>query len=350
MSRIAPNYEAWRISEGGYPAGTDPRERLVFLLRYAILAPSPHNTQPWRFKIERANTILLEPDLDRALPHSDPTRRGMTISLGCVLTNLLLAAKHFGWGVRYSFEDQSFEGLRVRCELSEGEGYQETEGEAALFSAIPNRYSHKLEFRRRQLPDDMREKLALSGCGSAGVALLSTEKEIRQVAQAHEQTTLEFAQNPAFAREVSGWMRRNGTSAGDGMPGFTFGLTRTGAVIVKGLTGMTPTVVKVVAKKDYKILSGSEAVCLVSSSEDTLAGQIEAGMTYQYAALTAAAEGVGLSPKSAMVEGGKADRLRELFGVDGVPQIYFGVGYGDSHERHTPRRPLEAILKKEGVL
>jgi hypothetical protein len=38
--------EPWAISEDAYPATADAAQRLRFLLRYAILAPSGHNTQP----------------------------------------------------------------------------------------------------------------------------------------------------------------------------------------------------------------------------------------------------------------------------------------------------------------
>ncbi len=44
----AKNYEAWDVQESDFPEkGTE--EQMEFLLRYAVLAPSGPNTQPWRF-------------------------------------------------------------------------------------------------------------------------------------------------------------------------------------------------------------------------------------------------------------------------------------------------------------
>ena len=44
--------DVWNLSEQDFP-GTSPIEsQLLFLLRYAILAPSVRNTQPWTFQIE----------------------------------------------------------------------------------------------------------------------------------------------------------------------------------------------------------------------------------------------------------------------------------------------------------
>jgi len=40
---------SWQINEQDFPRGEDSTEKLKFLIRYAILAPSSHNTQPWKF-------------------------------------------------------------------------------------------------------------------------------------------------------------------------------------------------------------------------------------------------------------------------------------------------------------
>lgn len=53
------------------------------LLAYAIKAPSGHNTQPWKFRVE-GNTITISPDFSRRLPIVDPDDHALFISLGCV--------------------------------------------------------------------------------------------------------------------------------------------------------------------------------------------------------------------------------------------------------------------------
>ena len=66
------------------------------LVRYATLAASGHNTQPWQFAI-KANMIEIHPDLTRHLPAVDPSDRELWISLGCALENLLVAARADGY-------------------------------------------------------------------------------------------------------------------------------------------------------------------------------------------------------------------------------------------------------------
>ena len=54
----------------------------------AILAPSVHNTQPWRFVLD-AGGLEIHADLTRQLRILDPTRRQMYVSIGCALLSLI---------------------------------------------------------------------------------------------------------------------------------------------------------------------------------------------------------------------------------------------------------------------
>ncbi len=82
-------YESW----ADYPdASLSPEFRLV---QAAILAASPHNTQPWRFVVS-ATQIELWRDSDRSLGAVDPLGREQILGLGCALENLAIAAPGFG--------------------------------------------------------------------------------------------------------------------------------------------------------------------------------------------------------------------------------------------------------------
>ena len=49
----ARNHDSWDISEQEFPEGGSIEAQLRFLLRFAILAPSPKNSQPWAFAISK---------------------------------------------------------------------------------------------------------------------------------------------------------------------------------------------------------------------------------------------------------------------------------------------------------
>jgi hypothetical protein len=84
--------EPWQ--HAGVLDEADPRRRA---LSYAVLAPNPHNRQPWVAELSVDGEITLFCDLDRRLPHTDPCDRQITIGLGCFLELLAQAAAQQGW-------------------------------------------------------------------------------------------------------------------------------------------------------------------------------------------------------------------------------------------------------------
>ena len=81
----------WNAPGSGY---SDPRKRA---LSWAILAPNPHNRQPWKVDLTDPETVVLYVDTERMLPHTDPFNRQITIGLGCFLEMARMAAAEDGW-------------------------------------------------------------------------------------------------------------------------------------------------------------------------------------------------------------------------------------------------------------
>ena len=86
LKALAP----WQLA-GSYD---EPRSRALF---FAILAPNPHNRQPWLVDLSQDNKIILYADTQRLLPHTDPFNRQITIGLGCFLELLRMAAAEEGY-------------------------------------------------------------------------------------------------------------------------------------------------------------------------------------------------------------------------------------------------------------
>lgn len=72
----------------------DPRKRA---LSYALLAPNPHNRQPWSVRLEGTDALVLYVDLARRLPATDPFDRQITIGCGAFLELLAIAAAEEGY-------------------------------------------------------------------------------------------------------------------------------------------------------------------------------------------------------------------------------------------------------------
>lgn len=78
--------EAWK---GPKPNVRDPRVRT---LSYALLAPNPHNKQPWIVDLREPGVATFFCDRSRLLPETDPYSRQITIGCGAFLELLRMAA------------------------------------------------------------------------------------------------------------------------------------------------------------------------------------------------------------------------------------------------------------------
>lgn len=101
------------------------------LIRYATLAASGHNTQPWLFRAS-AQAIAVVPDFTRRTPVVDPDDHHLYVSLGCAIENLAIAARATGRSGEVAVEGEG--GATFSFSLQPGT----TDPTAAeLFQAIP---------------------------------------------------------------------------------------------------------------------------------------------------------------------------------------------------------------------
>src|ERR1700679_3336502 len=84
-----PAFEPWKDWR-------ETKKGPLALVSAAILAASPHNTQPWLFKITDSS-IELHIDRQRNVGALDPYLREEHIGIGCALENLMLAAPAHGY-------------------------------------------------------------------------------------------------------------------------------------------------------------------------------------------------------------------------------------------------------------
>jgi len=95
LSGCGPNLEVvrapWR------EAGEDFADPRLDALSYAILAPNPHNMQPWRVRLEGEDAFTLYAASDKLLPETDPPNRQITIGLGAFLALFRMAAAEAGY-------------------------------------------------------------------------------------------------------------------------------------------------------------------------------------------------------------------------------------------------------------
>jgi hypothetical protein len=77
--------------------GSAERDVRRYALAHAILAPNPHNRQPWLARLDGTDTVTLFIDRTRLLPATDPLSRQIVVGCGSFLELLVIAAGAKGY-------------------------------------------------------------------------------------------------------------------------------------------------------------------------------------------------------------------------------------------------------------
>ena len=175
------------------------------LVRCATLAPSSHNTQCWRFRVDGAAITIL-PDLSRRCPAVDPVDHHLFVSLGCAAENLVQAALAHGLLAVPVF-DAAQDSVRVALSPTAAQA-------SPLYQAIAARQSTRGDYDGRPLAADDLALLNQAGSANGVRLLLLTERPAidRVLAQVVDANTLQMA-DPVFVREIRSWIRFNGAQA-----------------------------------------------------------------------------------------------------------------------------------------
>jgi len=143
-------------------------------VRAAILAASPHNTQPWLFKVTNS-AIELYIDTTRNVGALDPYLREEHIGMGCALENLMLAAAANGYqatvtlvpGKLGPIPAEGMPKLVARIELSSGK-----REENELYDAIPRRHTNRSAYiPQKPIPPEFIDALTRLTSDELGVKM-----------------------------------------------------------------------------------------------------------------------------------------------------------------------------------
>jgi nitroreductase len=186
------------------------------LIGAAVLAPSEWNTQPWRFEVEHASVRMVT-DPTRLLPRTDPDSRGLMISLGAALENLLIAARAYGLRptVEY-FPRAGANGVVAEVIWADGD----VRRDRALFAAIPSRRTNRREYDGRGIFPEQRAQLVAQVPEGLTLHWMDDRSAIRGVAKLAHDATHDQAGDEKTAAEQYAWMRfgDEARKRGDGVP------------------------------------------------------------------------------------------------------------------------------------
>lgn len=340
-------------------AGQGYEDARLNALSYAILAPNPHNRQPWLIRLGGSNELTIYCDTDRLLPETDPFNRQIVVGFGAFLELLRMAAAQDG----FELETQLF---------PEGEPQPLLDDRPIahirfvknmkfkpdpLFEYVPSRRTNRMKFKDQMISSDILSNLSDSQQGQL--------------------TALDFTNDPDKTSDLrtlclKGWTReistprthhestqltRIGAKAVNANPDgislhgpFMEAMRLTRTLSVEKMDDPSSTAFKETKKFYDGLIETAQAFAWISTTDNSRASQIEAGGDWLRLHLAATREGLAFQPLSQVLQEFPemaeyyAD-AHQMLGVEqpGVIQGLFRLGYAKNPPA-APRWPLESRL------
>jgi hypothetical protein len=341
---------------------SDPRR---WALSYAILAPNPHNRQPWLVDLREANAITLYCDSTRLLPETDPLGRQILIGHGCFLELLAIALAERGFEAAVQLFPEGEVGATLtdigskpiaRVTLQPGNRRD------ALFAQILKRHTPKDAFdAARTVSGDAVAALQAAASGF-GVNFASTSdsarvSELRTIAM--DSARREFETERTMMESIrlirlgpdEIIKHRDGISINRAFPRFAaaVGLFDRNEFPKPGSTGNKQAIAR------YEVAtSTANAFMWLSTAGNSRTLQVQSGRAYVRTQLAAVPFGIGVHPMSQALQEFPEmrpfyDRIHERL-VGKLPsqetvQMFCRIGYPAAPAGPSPRRGVQAIMR-----
>ena len=334
----------------------DPR---IDALAYAILAPNPHNRQPWQFDLVGADRIDVYVDLERRLPHTDPYDRQITIGFGCMLELLRMAAAEKGFVAEITAFPDGAPSPRLNGNRMAQVRFVPSSESAKdpLFANVLTRRSTKEPYDLdRAVSREALDTVISSGGGELDIGgTLDPAQRDRIIDLAWQGFKIELETD--LTRRESVDLMRIGNRAvvenpdGIDMGGIPMGLLKmTGIISHEGLDTPGSTAYNEGLKMYDPIIHSARGFVWVKADENTRQSQLQAGRAWVRMNLAAQKIGLCVHPLSQilqefpeMADPYEAIRDELNVGPSGVAHMLGRVGY-TTFPAASPRWPVESKL------
>jgi hypothetical protein len=348
-----PGYLAWQEWQ------RNDLDGLNGLILAANLASSPHNTQPWLFRVT-SNRIEVYADTQRNLGSFDPYLRELYIGVGCAIENIVTAAPRFGFRTNIKFNGNSSDNHVATVFLEHTE-----KRSTALATAIGQRHTNRGPYRTDQdVPDDIRQSfLNLVNDPAIKLSLFNSDSlEGKSFANATVDVTKQFTGDAEMVADSAKWFRHSKQeidSFRDGISARTSGLSTFQTAMAQILPPLPAQV-----EHQYWVDQTENVHCkatavygliFVQNLYDRL-NSLNAGRLWQRIQLIATLESLAFQPLNQLPE--KVDREKQLGlmattaalvsqitkASDQYLTFAFRAGYPTQTANPSFRRPVSDIL------
>jgi len=353
-----------------FPAYGTQREKSRFLLKYAVLAPSKYNVQPWGFDIS-GNSVEVICNRHGALQQSDPNNRELIMSCGAAVFNFRVAAAHFGCETNVQAFPYHGDGFLVaRIFLRNGvtenlansprhsalvndddnvklETQDSNSPDDELFQAILIRHTVGGNFRDRT-PSDKALTLCRRAavCNGAWLRLIRNKWTQRKIGRLVAKADRVQMADQLFREELAMWIRPDDGRTKAGMPASAYGLPECLNFLTTTLSHLVFSfnIGRFVAYRDRNLAQNSPALAVIGTAEDSPKAWLAAGQALEAVLLQATAAGLGASFLNQPVQVSYLRKdLLHVINATGFPQALLRLGYA-KRGNDTPRRPLDDVV------
>jgi hypothetical protein len=336
-------------------------------VRAAILAASPHDTQPWLFRVS-ASTVTVYADRSRHLGTFDPFRREMHLGLGCAIENFVCAAHAFGMTAdvqpatgRLALSPSPEPALAARIVVGAGRPTPDV-----LFDAIPHRHTHRGPYRQVAIaPERLAAFVDLVRGPDVRVVFVTDRGARREVSAMIIAATERIIADAEMSRDSFRWIRtgrRDVLAHRDGVTidtSGTSGLMTIAGKMAPDLGAAATDRIWLTTTRDVHTATAPAVGMILVRDRLDMASAVAAGRAWQRLHLALTAQGLVAQPLNQPVEMidryqmlGRNDEFRpalvKLARVGGwEPTFVFRLGYARRQAPRSPRRPLSDVVKAE---
>jgi nitroreductase len=350
----------WGVMAADWPDAGAPEEKLMFLLQYAMLAPSILNSQPWRFEF-RDGRLWLSEDRSRRMPIVDPTGRESTISCGAALKNLRVAARSFGHELDVDIAPDT-RSSSVLAAIRLGDAVHDiSDADVQLRDAIKSRRTTRSSFDEKPVEPVLMKELEKAAHRADVEFRWTTDPQRKQdVAKLAAEAERTFLADNAFRHELRTWLLQRRNEEHESLRelyarmGMASGHTPETRPHPDQATVVAADIVRnfaapeVAAASQYALVANSPVIALFATENDDRKQWLAAGEALQHALILMSARNVSASYLNPSIE---LSRLRaqvaNVFQVTTMPQVLLRLGYAPPMSP-TPRRALKEVVRFEG--
>jgi molybdopterin/thiamine biosynthesis adenylyltransferase/nitroreductase len=347
-------------AEGAFEAATESPSRdsvapaeLRPVLEAIRLAPSGHNTQPWRLEMLDERTVRIGQDRDRALPAVDPESRYVCYGIGCAIESAATIAD-VEWEPDLA-GDPLDPGWHAGLLRVVGVGHEDFVRKLGLLGL---RGTNRAPYHPHSPTAEVLESLRSAGSRGGEYEAIPLTHRLPALADLTYEAAAANLSDEAFLEELLSWIHLDRRAPGFAEDGFTSATLRLAPPVAAAmrllkrsasarLLAVRMRLPDLMAADARATLRASGAVFALCSGDRTPHGRIESGRALLALWLAATRAGLALQPVNFALDSPLTrDAFADLAGVGREADLValVRVGYATAAAAPSSRLPLDRLM------